>query len=655
MLPLFEAYRKYDCPEKLKNELYDREKTRLTELNHLRKVNILVGPNNSGKSLLLRELIKTRSHFYYGQDRWEEISEILTLINEVPSAITQASGFHNFLKLSDVHSGDIVDLRTFSNPYPNLSRYAPNYDVAGPIQFLSTTLADREFKFSETRTYSFTNQENVNTQFNTNTHQEPLSKIFDSLNKAKEKAKFAVARLHELALPQTLKESKRVYIPTFRTLKEFKDSQIHLSIQKEYGFDNSIEIYTGQSFPQAVENYKNNEYPYRRKIEAFEQFLEKTFFQNQKVTLAFHKVLRVLLIKIGDEKDRPIYELGDGLQMLIILTFPFFMYSSGVIGIEEPELFIHPGLQKELMKFLTDDPRTKNWQIFLTTHSNHILDSVNLSSEVSIFAISKGQKKGESFLEDEQVPDFIVDNLAHGDRNALTLLGVTNTSVYLSNCVIWVEGITDKLYLQKYIDSYFETSRSKDKYPSFRNLKEGIHYSFALSGGDNIIHWNFDEESNYEDNASRIIVHKFCSRSFVIVDSDFGKNSERKKKLSEVLNGRVIELQYPEMENLLPPDVLPNILHEYKSIKKAVKADQLPVLGEEELIEHKIGYLIDNVVLKSYPTCKKFSSDSGSIKSTDKYEFCINALKYVDGLTITDYTCGVVERLLDFIIAMNNL
>lgn len=655
MLPLFEAYRKYTLPEKLKNELYDSKKTRLTVLDNMRKVNILVGPNNSGKSLLLRELIKTRSHFYYGQDRWEEISEILTLIAEVPTAVTQASGFPNFIKLSDVHSGDIIDLRVFLNAYPNLAKYTPDYDVAAPIQFLSTTLTDREFSFSESRTYLFTNQDNVSTPLNTNIHQETINGIIDTLKKLQGRAKMGVHRLQELALPQSLKESKRIYVPTFRTLREFKDSQIHLSIQAEYGFDQSIEVYTGQSFPQAVDNHKSNEYPYRRKITAFESFLGRTFFQNQEVILTFHKNSKVLLIKIGDEKDRPIHELGDGLQMIIILTFPFFMHSSGVIGIEEPELFIHPGLQKELMKFLSNDPLTRNWQIFLTTHSNHILDSVNLSREVSIFAISKDKKKGNSFLEDEQIPDFVVDNLAHGDRNALTLLGVTNTSVYLSNCVIWVEGITDKLYLEKYIDAYFETSRSKDKYPSFLNLKDGIHYSFALSGGDNIIHWNFDEESEYEDNESRIIVHKFCSRSFVIVDSDFGKNSERKKKLSEALKERMMELKCPEIENLLHPGILGNILREYKTVKNATRADQLPILGEKDLSEYKIGFLIDDIVLKDYPNCKKFSSESGSIKSSDKFEFCINAMKYIDGLTITDYTCDVVEKLLDFIISMNNL
>ena len=33
-------------------------------------------------------------------------------------------------------------------------------------------------------------------------------------------------------------------------------------------------------------------------------------------------------------------------------------------------------------------------------------------------------------------------------------LGVRNSSVFLANSTIWIEGITDRLYLKKYMEVY---------------------------------------------------------------------------------------------------------------------------------------------------------------------------------------------------------
>jgi len=193
-----------------------------------------------------------------------------------------------------------------------------------------------------------------------------------------------------------------------------------------------------------------------------------------------------------------------------------------------------------------------------------------------------------------------------------------------------------------------------DFFSEFQYLKEGIHYSFSLTGGDSIIHWDFSENLDYNDSMSKIIVSKFCAKSFVIVDNDFGKNEERKKKLREVLDGRLLELKYPEIENMIPSDVLPIVLSEYLSVNRSIRTDQIEIVSDEELLQIRIGKLIDTKMLADCPNCKKFSSDTGSLKSADKYEFCHKAIKFIDGNNITDYACQVVETLLDFIIGMNS-
>ena len=99
------------------------------------------------------------------------------------------------------------------------------------------------------------------------------------------------------------------------------------------------------------------------------------------------------MIKIGQESQRPVYLLGDGIQMIIILLWPFFFKKSGIISIEEPELYIHPGFQKKFIQFVCTSEKTRHFQIFIATHSNHIVDSINHSDLVSLYTVSKQIKK----------------------------------------------------------------------------------------------------------------------------------------------------------------------------------------------------------------------------------------------------------------------
>ncbi|MCP5768268.1 ATP-binding protein, partial [Klebsiella pneumoniae] len=71
----------------------------------------------------------------------------------------------------------------------------------------------------------------------------------------------------------------------------------------------------------------------------------------------------VVNIKIGEDKQRPIYELGDGLQQAIILTYETYMKEYDEDGnkqtyaffIEEPELHMHAGMVRQLMNFYLNE------------------------------------------------------------------------------------------------------------------------------------------------------------------------------------------------------------------------------------------------------------------------------------------------------------
>ena len=407
----------------------------------------------------------------------------------------------------------------------------------------------------------------------------------------------------------------------------------------EYFPNSSPNILTGGTLYKKIKSMLLGTEEDRKTISNFQSFLRTYFFEDyETVQLIPNESKKVLYVKIGKD-ERPIYDWGDGTQQLIIILFSLFIHKDekdSLFFIEEPEIYLHPGILRRFIEVINSEI-FPNHQYFITTHSNTILDvSADVNINMSIFKFIKNKDcKDDS-------SKFLIEQCNSGDVSLLNVLGVRNSSVFLSNCSIWVEGITDRLYLKHYLNLYFK------KYGISGAFRENIDYTFIEYGGGNIVHFNFEDE----DSADDINVKYINNRIFLIVDNDNTKpgstKDNRKVHLKGILGDNFYELPVTEIENLLPQETIKQIL--IKQNPKCVAEIEKKFLSERKYKNKKLGKYIDDL----FRDCglRKYSAASGTIRN--KVEFCRTNIELItDYDMLTDEAKNLVEKVVAFIKSNN--
>ena len=151
--------------------------------------------------------------------------------------------------------------------------------------------------------------------------------------------------------------------------------------------------------------------------------------ENRSVEIEIPYERDMILIHM-DNKTLPLESLGTGVHEVVILAAAATLLENTILCVEEPELHLHPLLQKKLVKYLAD---STNNQYFFTTHSAHLLDAV----ESEIFHVT--QFDGSS---------SVIAIASTKERSSICNdLGYKASDILQANCVIWVEGPSDRIYL----------------------------------------------------------------------------------------------------------------------------------------------------------------------------------------------------------------
>ncbi|WPP87089.1 ATP-dependent nuclease [Acinetobacter pittii] len=568
----------------------------------IKRLNFFIGKNNAGKSRFLRTLYASnkniRDNNFY--DATSEISILKELVENESNNIWMGNGTSTSFKADLLNCiNGILETKVFPR-----ARYK-DYFLKNFERIKLYRIKDKEIFTTITQQLSTKIEKN------------------DSLI-VNDSGKKYIPILRGMR-PVINEKNKLPYLE--RTQKDYFNSQ------QEYSVTNII---TGELLYEDLKIHLLGEPEQRDLIKSYEEKLSQYFFDNELISLIPKHDQDVVNIKVGKDKQFPISQLGDGLQQAIILTYEAFTKKDEIYSffIEEPELHMHAGMVRQLMNFYLNET---NHYYFFTTHSNHLLDMADESDQVIIQKFVKQPKS-----EDPKEFEFKIYRCDR-DRDLLASLGVKPSSVYLANCTIWVEGITDRLYITKYMEKYLSELENSnlEQYKKYRRFMPNYHYTFVEYAGSNLTHWSFSDDyaDHLEDKG--LSAKAVASEMLLIADGDIQGKADRVRILKSELNKEnYYILECKETENTLPKSSIVRVakvrfLRMKPETKKSYDISLIDSITDENYFDHVnygIGKLIDTKIKKPSSATKKTAFADGNGVGTIKYklDFCREIIKDFD-------------------------
>jgi len=244
-------------------------------------------------------------------------------------------------------------------------------------------------------------------------------------------------------------------------------------------------------------------------------------------------------------------ESGSGLKtiMLVLINLILIPELKGIDRkniiyiFEELENNLHPALQRNLFKYISRKCLQEESKVIFTTHSHVPINMFAGKEEASITHIINRNNQ----IEVKEVLDYIECN------DILKDLDVKASDLLQSNGIVWVEGPSDRVYLNKWIDMF-----------SNGELKEGQHYQILFYGGRLLSHLSAKDEDKEKSESSKLIQLLLTNRnSAIVIDSDKREenaqvNSTKLRIKEEFENYKsfVWITEGKEIENYIPEEIL---------------------------------------------------------------------------------------------------
>ena len=199
-------------------------------------------------------------------------------------------------------------------------------------------------------------------------------------------------------------------------------------------------------------------------------------------------------VYLGEEKKGliPLSKSGSGLKTVLLVLLNLLVVpnienkekSEFIFAFEELENNLHPALLRRLFHYLEKYALGEKAPIFLTTHSSTALDLFGMSENAQIIHVVH---------DGETARTTIVS--AHFDRlGVVSELGARPSDLLQANGIVWVEGPSDRIYLNRWIQLYSEGA-----------LREGRDYQCAFYGGSLLARTQFKPPEEAQDDLANLL------------------------------------------------------------------------------------------------------------------------------------------------------
>ncbi|WP_273048309.1 AAA family ATPase [Pseudoalteromonas sp.] len=196
-------------------------------------------------------------------------------------------------------------------------------------------------------------------------------------------------------------------------------------------------------------------------------------------------------------------------QLISLFNFLKGTSENDICLIEEPETHLHPKLQKIMMNVVRNYIKEKKLQVFISTHSATIINSCS-NKNVALY-----------HTQGHQVTR--VDNL---NSEILSDLGYKASDILQANGVIWVEGPSDRIYIQCWLEEFIKNKSI---------TLEDLDYEFMYYGGAILSH--------YGEESGLINILSLNKNAIIVMDNDNefdGKHFKNpvKERIFKYYNGK---------------------------------------------------------------------------------------------------------------------
>lgn len=217
-------------------------------------------------------------------------------------------------------------------------------------------------------------------------------------------------------------------------------------------------------------------------------------------------------------------KMGSGIKTILLVLLNLIVRpkienkkrNEYVFAFEELENNLHPALQRRLYDYIKKYSEANSTYFFITTHSNIVIDTFGTYENAQMIHV----------VNDGKTSSKTNTILSHKDsKQVLKDLDIRASDILQSNGIIWVEGPSDRIYINKWLEIMSP------------ELKEGLHYSIMFYGGRLLSNVTF----NYDwFNKEIIPLIKINTNAFVIIDRDGNitnaKINETKQRIKDEIN-----------------------------------------------------------------------------------------------------------------------